>query len=332
MLFKLTLLIIFTIGIMLANLCLGDISVSPAEALQTILSGASAPSELHDVIYGIRLPRLLTAALVGLALATSGYLLQALSRNDLADPYLTGVSSGAALGVAAAMLLKFDFQTIPIFAFAGGITASFFVASLARGQGQYGISVAKLLLAGIALSSVASALITMIMAVFGSQLMAQGLNLWLLGGISGRSWQELLPTSLYVALGLCTALATAKQLSLLSLGEERASALGLNVPGSQLIILSAAVLLASSAVALSGMVGFVGLVAPHIARRIINRGMRLQMIASALTGACLVLFSDLLARTMNAGQELPLGTLMALIGGPFFIYLLSHSLERGQSK
>ncbi len=331
MLLKLSALILFTIALMLANLCLGDVSVSPLEALQTVFSagtGSGSATELHDVISSIRLPRLLTAAVVGLALATSGYLLQALSRNDLADPYLTGVSSGAALGVAFAMLCKFDFQSIPLFAFAGGIIASFFVAFLAKGQAHYGLSVAKLLLAGIALSSVASALITMAMTIFGTQLMAQGLNLWLLGGISGRSWAELIPTSFYVAVGFVAALATAKQLSLLSLGEETASSLGLNVGRSQVIILAAAVLLASSAVALSGMVGFVGLVAPHISRRLFARAVRLQLVTAGLTGACLVLFSDLLARTLNASQELPLGTLMALIGGPFFIYLLSHSLER----
>lgn len=253
-------LILFTLLIMLVNLCLGDLSVAPIEAIKAVFGYGS--SEIHDVIVGIRLPRLLTAFIVGLALATSGYLLQAISRNDLADPYLTGVSSGAAVGVACAMLCKLDFQTIPFFAFIGGITASFFVASIARGNGRYGVSVAKLLLAGIALSSVAGALITLAMSTFGTQLMAQGLYLWILGGISGRNWQELLPTTGYVAVGFIVALAAAKQLNLLTLGEETASSLGLNVGRSQLIILSAAVLLASSAVALSGMVGFVGLVAP----------------------------------------------------------------------
>jgi iron complex transport system permease protein len=322
-------LILFTVAIMLVNLCLGDLTVAPLEAIQTLFNNGGN-SEIHDVIVGIRLPRLLTAFVVGLALATSGYLLQALSRNDLADPYLTGVSSGAAVGVACAMLLKFDFQSIPFFAFVGGITASFFVASIARGGG-HGVSVAKLLLAGIALSSVAGALITLAMTTFGTQLMAQGLYLWLLGGISGRNWQELVPTVCYTAVGLIVAFAAAKQLNLLALGEETASSLGLNVGRSQLIILSAAVLLASSAVALSGMVGFVGLVAPHLSRRLFGRGVRLQLLCSGLTGAILVLFSDLLARTLSPGQELPLGTLMALIGGPFFIYLLSSSLDQVHS-
>lgn len=329
MLVKLLALILVTILIMLANLCLGDLTLTPGEAWNIVTAGASgAAGEHFELLMGIRIPRLLTAGIVGLALATSGFLLQALSRNDLADPYLTGVSSGAALGVATAMLVGLDYQTIPALAFAGGVTASLFVASMARGNGQYGLSVSKLLLAGIALSSIVSALITMAMTIFGTQLLSQGLNLWILGGISGRGWPELSVSSVYVLIGFVAAILSVKQLSLLSLGEEAASALGLNVGRSQLVILCAAVMLASSAVALSGMVGFVGLVAPHIARGLFARGMRLQLVASSLTGASLVLFSDLLARTLSPGQELPLGTLMALIGGPFFIYLLSRSLDK----
>lgn len=325
MLVKLIALILSTLAIMLANLCLGDLCADPLQALGA-LTEKGMNSSLSDIILTIRLPRLLTAALVGLALAVSGYLLQAVSRNDLADPYLTGVSSGAALGVALALIFRWDFQTIPALAFAGGLAASLLVAYLAR-SGR-GLSVSKLLLSGVALSAIASAVINLAMTIFGTQLMTQGLNLWMLGGISGRSWPELGPGSVYVGIGFLTALAAAKQLRLLSLGEEAAGALGLNVARAQLLVLSAAVLLASTAVALSGMVGFVGLVAPHVARRLFSASERLQIIAAALTGACLVLASDLLARTANAGQELPLGTLMALVGGPFFIYLLSRSVER----
>lgn len=325
MLVKLIALILSTLAIMLANLCLGDLCVDPLQALGA-LSEKGMNSSLSDIILTIRLPRLLTAALVGLALAVSGYLLQAVSRNDLADPYLTGVSSGAALGVALALIFRWDFQAIPALAFAGGLAASLLVAYLAR-SGR-GLSVSKLLLSGVALSAIASAVINLAMTLFGTQLMTQGLNLWMLGGISGRSWPELGPGSVYVGIGFLAALAAAKQLRLLSLGEEAAGALGLNVARAQLLVLSTAVLLASTAVSLSGMVGFVGLVAPHVARRLFGTAERLQIVAAALTGACLVLASDLLARTAGAGQELPLGTLMALVGGPFFIYLLSRSVER----
>lgn len=334
MLVKLIALILSTIAIMMANLCLGDLCVDPVQAL-TALSEKGMDSQLGQIIYGIRLPRLLTAALVGLALAVSGYLLQAVSRNDLADPYLTGVSSGAALGVALALILQWDFQTIPALAFGGGLTASLLVAYLAR-SGR-GLSVPKLLLSGVALSAIATALINLAMTCFGTQLMSQGLNLWMLGGVSGRSWSELLPASFYVAVGLSAALAAAKQLRLLSLGEEAACALGLNVGRTQLLVLAAAVLLASTAVALSGMVGFVGLVAPHLARRIFAATSsqyteRLQIVAAGLTGAAMVLCSDLLARMVSPGQELPLGTLMALLGGPFFIYLLSRSVDQVQAR
>jgi iron complex transport system permease protein len=158
--------------------------------------------------------------------------------------------------------------------------------------------------------------------------MAQGLNLWILGGLSGRTWSEVTPSFLYVSFGLALALLAAKPLRLLSLGEEAAASLGLNVPLSQLFILMAAVLLSGCAVALSGLVGFVGLVAPHLTRRLFPRGERVQIIASALVGSIITLAADLLARTLMPIQELPLGALMAIAGGPFFIALLSRSLER----
>lgn len=329
MLVKLTALILSTLALMLANLCLGDVTVEPLKALQAIQSGfgldSSSNTALQNIILEIRLPRLLSAFLTGLALAVSGYLLQSVSRNDLADPYLTGVSSGAALGVAAGLIGRFDFQFIPLLAFAGGLIASLLSAYLSR-SGR-GLSVGKLLLSGVALSAIASAVINLSMAIYGSQPMAQGLSMWMLGGLSGSGWSELGPGSIYIALGLAVALFSAKQLRLLSLGEEAAQSLGLSVGRAQGAVLGAAVLLAGTAVALAGLVGFVGLVAPHAARRIAG-GERLQIAAAALSGACLVLISDLLARTLANGQELPLGTLMALIGGPFFIYLLSRTMEK----
>ncbi|MBS1990516.1 MAG: iron ABC transporter permease [Cyanobacteria bacterium SZAS LIN-3] len=317
-----------------ANLSLGDVVLAPICALATLFkeNSALASPEYAEMLWQIRLPRLIAAFLVGAALAVSGYLLQALSRNDLADPYLTGVSSGAALGAAGAILMHADLSLIPIFAFVGGLGASFLVAQLARlktESGYYGgISVPRLLLAGIALSAIVTAVIQLAMNAFGTQLMAQGLNLWVLGGLSGRTWPEITPASIYIAIGLGLALLAAKPLRLLSLGEEAAASLGLNVPLSQLFILAAAVLLSSCAVALSGLIGFVGLVAPHLTRRLFPRGERIQIISCALVGAIITLVADLFARVLMPSQELPLGALMAVAGGPFFIALLSRSIDR----
>ena len=317
-----------------ANLSLGDVVIAPVCALATLFKENStlARPEYAEMLWQIRLPRLFAAFLVGAALAVSGYLLQALSRNDLADPYLTGVSSGAALGAAAAILAHADLSLIPLFAFAGGLCASVLVAQLARLRSssglQGGISVPRLLLAGIALSAIVTAIIQLAMNAFGTQLMSQGLNLWILGGLSGRTWSEIIPASIYIACGFGLALLAAKPLRLLSLGEEAASSLGLNVGLSQLFILVSAVVLSSCAVALSGLLGFVGLVAPHLTRRLFPRGERVQMIGCALVGATITLAADLLARTLSPSQELPLGALLAIAGGPFFIALLSRSMDR----
>jgi iron complex transport system permease protein len=334
MFIKLLALVFIALAAVFANLCLGDVAIAPASALATLFkqNSALAQPELADMLWTIRLPRLLAAALVGAALAVSGYLLQALSRNDLADPYLTGVSSGAALGAAAAILLHFDLSLIPLFAFAGGIAASLLVAQLSRVPGHAstnnGISVPRLLLAGIALSAIVTAAIQLAMGAFGSLAMAQGLSLWILGGLSGRTWAEIAPCAIYSAIGLTTALLAAKPLRLLSLGESAAASLGLNVPLAQCVILATAVILSGCAVSLCGLVGFVGLVAPHLARRLFIRGERQQIIGSALVGAVITLLADLLARTLMPAQELPLGALMALFGGPFFLVMLSRSLER----
>ena len=330
MFIKLLALVFIALVAVFANLCLGDVAIAPTTALATLFkqNSALAQPELADMLWSIRLPRLIAAALVGAALAVSGYLLQALSRNDLADPYLTGVSSGAALGAAAAILLHFDLSLIPLFAFAGGVAASLLVAQLGRLPGRSGISVPRLLLAGIALSAIVTAAIQLLMNAFGSQAMSQGLNLWILGGLSGRTWDEITPCALYAAAGLTLALLAAKPLRLLSLGENAAASLGLNVPLAQMVILATAVILAGCAVSLCGLVGFVGLVAPHLARRLFARGERQQIIGSALVGAVITLLADLLARTVIPAQELPLGALMALFGGPFFLALLSRSLEK----
>jgi len=276
---------------------------------------------VRDIIWQIRLPRLLTAITVGAALSVSGYLLQTLSKNNLADPYLTGVSSGAGVTVAIALSLGLSFSYVPVIAFSGGLIASLIVASLAKIP--TGLSVTKMLLAGIALSTICSGIITLIITNGADPIKAQGIFFWLAGGISGRTWQELIPAAGYTVFGILLALVLSKQLRLLSLGSQQARSLGVNVEMLQLVLLSIAVLMCGAAVSVSGLVGFVGLVAPHIARRSFGRDERIHIICTALLGIGLVLVSDLAARSVAAGQELPLGTLLSLIGGPFFLYLVS---------
>lgn len=310
---------------LLLNICIGDVQIDPGLALQSVFSPQSLPeSEAFalDIIWQIRLPRLLTAATVGAALSVSGYLLQALSRNYLADPYLTGVSSGAGVTVALGLAFGLSFNFIPLAAFTGGLTAAIIVALLSRNP--TGLSVTRMLLAGVALSTICSALITLIITNGGSPVQSQGIFFWLAGGIGGRTWSEVIPAAIYTAAGCLTALVLAKQMRLLSLGPEHARALGVNVEIIQLILLATAVLMCGAAVSISGLVGFVGLVAPHLSRRLYGRDERFHLVCAVLIGISLVAISDLAARSIVPGQELPLGTLLSLIGGPFFLFLVSR--------
>jgi iron complex transport system permease protein len=305
------------------NLCLGEVRLTPSEAWEALFSpngGGHTSEAVSSMLWQIRMPRAVAAAIVGAALSVSGYLLQSLSRNYLADPYLTGVSSGAALAVAIALALSLPFFTLPIAALAGGLAASFTVAIMARTSS--GLSITRLLLGGVALSAVCSSVITLIMTNLQSVGRVQGLFYWLTGSVSGKSWAEVQPLCLYVVIGFIAAMVLSKPMRLLALGTASAASLGLNVPVTQWSLLIAAVVLCGSAVSLSGLVGFVGLMAPYIARSAFGTDERLHLIASCGIGALLVLISDLAARTLMPGTELPLGTLLSLIGGPFFLWLI----------
>jgi len=313
----------------MTSVCIGDVCIEPVKALTVLTGGFAAGGTnagvstpgLSDILTQIRLPRTLIATTVGAALAVSGYILQALSRNPLADPYLTGVSSGAGLAVAIAIMIGVDFNFMPASAFAGGLLAALLVAQMARRAG--GLSVTRLILAGVALSAVCGSLITLIITQSGSAPQAQGIIFWLAGGIAGRGWSDLTTLSLYTAGGIIATLFLSKQIRVLSLGDETAQALGVDVSRLQWLLLATAVLMCGAAVAASGLVAFVGLIAPNLARMLFVRDERVEIIATALIGAVLVMLSDLAARTLGQGQELPLGTLLSLVGGPFFLYLIS---------
>jgi iron complex transport system permease protein len=307
------------------NLCIGDISVEPAAALTAIFKPEEMPDTSAfqlEIIRQIRLPRVLIAMVVGTALSVAGYLLQSLSRNHLADPYLTGVSSGAGVVVAIAVASNCSYELVPLIAFSGGLVAAVIVGGLARSS--RGLSVTRLLLGGVGLSTICSGIITLVVTLGGDPVRAQSIYFWLAGGISGRTWTEFWPASGYSTAGLLAAFVLSKQIRLLSVGSEQAKGLGVNVDYVQWGILFIAVLLTGTAVSVSGIVGFVGLVAPHIARNVFGRDERVHIFASAVTGMILVMLSDLLARTLVEGQELPLSTLLSLVGGPFFLFLISR--------
>ncbi|MDI3316655.1 MAG: iron ABC transporter permease [Bacillota bacterium] len=289
------------------------------------------------ILLQIRLPRVVLAALTGAALSTAGAALQALFRNPLADPYVLGVSSGAAL--AATLVIAFlpalpaaagwglAWWSLPAAAFAGAAATLGAVLLLGRLLGRPGP--ATLLLAGVALSTLLSAGVSLVATLQPSRL--GPITFWLLGGFSGAGWRSVTLAAPPVLLGLGLLLARHRELDALLLGEERAGYLGVDVPRQLLALLVATSLLTAGAVALSGMIGFVGLLVPHLYRLLSGASHRWLLPLSAAGGAAVMVGADLLARTLMAPGELPVGVVTALLGAPFFLLILLR-VEGGRAR
>lgn len=281
-------------------------------------------SETHEtIIILLRLPRVLLAGLVGAGLALAGTTFQGLFRNPMADPFVIGVSSGAALGAVCAMLLQsvmhFVFpQAVPLFAFLFAILTILLVYQLARTGSK--VPVMTLLLAGVAVSSLLSALVSLVMFFSGSQL--HQVVFWLMGGFSGRGWSYFYMFIPYGILGAIIILIYARELNAMLLGEEPAQHLGIEVEMVKRNLLIGAALLTGAAVSVSGLIGFIGLIIPHMVRMLVGPDHRLLLPTVAILGAIVLILADLLARVILAPEELPVGIVTALFGAPFFIYLL----------
>ncbi len=264
----------------------------------------------------LRLPRIVAGCIVGSALAISGALLQGLLRNPLVDPFLTGVSAGAALAIVAGMALGVSFALLPALGFAAGIATALLVAALAR-RGS-GLDSTRLILAGVSLSSLFSAVIALILTRIESDA-APAIVGWLAGSLAGRDWNDVAFALPYALAGALLALFCVPALNALRLGEVRALSLGVNVPLAQWLLLTAASLLTACSVALAGTVGFVGLIVPHLARRIVGSDVRYVVAASALLGAALTVAADAVCRAALAPTEIPIGVLLAFVGVPIFL-------------
>jgi iron complex transport system permease protein len=278
------------------------------------------------IILAIRLPRVLLAGLVGAALALAGATYQGLFRNPLADPYLIGVASGAALGATASLVLGlpaglYSAGLTQWCAFAGALLAVGAVYGLARVGGATPLT--TLLLAGVAIGALASAATSFLMFWRGDQLLA--IYGWLLGGFTLASWSRVWLLAGYVALGAALLLPAGRLLNALQLGEEGAQALGIDVERLKVGLIVAATLVTAAAVSVSGLIGFVGLIVPHAIRLLWGGDYRTLLPLSALGGALFLIVADGLARTVVAPGELPVGILTALCGAPFFLYLLRRS-------
>jgi iron complex transport system permease protein len=281
----------------------------------------------RQIIRAIRLPRILTAAIVGAALALVGAVMQSIFRNPMADPGIVGVSAGGALGALLAIASGFasaQVLVLPGTAFIGSLAAALavFLFSLRRGRNQ----IATLLLAGIAVTYLCSAATTALISLTYNRDTLREMVFWLLGGFDNRGWEHVLLVAPPVALGTLVFLAHGRALNLLVLGEEDAQSLGLRVQRTRLVLLVAAALVTSAAVAVSGLIGFVGLIVPHAIRLLVGSSdHRLTLPLGALGGACFLVAADTIARVALQPAELRVGVVTALIGSPCFLWLLAHS-------
>ena len=283
----------------------------------------------ETIIFQLRFPRVVGAALVGAGLSSAGVIFQGLLRNPLADPYIIGTSAGAAFGATIAMMLPVSFALlgfglVSLFAFAGGLTTVLIVYNLARSNGR--APVINMLLAGF----IVSALLTAAMTFFISLSERFGLNLhavyaFITGSVSVTSWEQVGVVGVTVASGTAITFLFARHLNAFSLGEEGAAYVGVSVERDKVFLLAAGSLLTAAAVALSGLVGFVGLIVPHAVRLALGPDHRRLAPASALIGAILLVVCDVLARSILAPVEIPVGVITAIIGAPFFIYLLKKT-------
>lgn len=307
------------------SLGVGAVYIPPARVLaafNTQAAGVANPTDIV-IVHQLRLPRIVLAATIGAGLAAAGAAFQGLFRNPLADPFVVGASGGASLGATLAIILGLNFQfagfgTVPLAAFSGALLAVFAVYSIAEMGGN--APAISLLLAGAALSTLLSAVVSLLMLVSDETL--HQVFAWTLGGLSGRSWTHLLSSAPYLLLGLLTLFLMARPLDALASGDEIAQSLGLSLRQARGVIVAAASLTTAAAVAAGGVIGFVGLIAPHVARLLFGSQHQRVIPSSMLIGAILLLLADDLARTLLAPVELPVGIVTSILGGTFFLYLL----------
>lgn len=320
------LLVVLAVSIVVAAL-IGAVSIAPLDVLGAI-GGAGDPVTLA-IVRDLRLPRIAAAALVGGALAVAGALLQGLLRNPLADPYVTGTSAGASLGAVIAIALGAATipALLPLAAFVGALLAVAATWRLASLGGR--TTVLTVLLGGIVLTSFAGAVLTFLLVANDRVVPRLRAVLgWILGGVSVLDLAQLIVAALIVAVGVVAAVAIAPRLDAFAFGEETAETLGVDVGRTAGAILSVTALLTAAAVALAGVIGFVGLVVPHALRPLVGASHRRLIPASLIGGAITLVLADAGARTLLAPTELPVGVITGAIGGPFFLLLLVRDRRR----
>ena len=314
-------IILFIITVFFA-VSMGSVSIPLKEIFNFLLDRGDDINK--SIIFDIRLPRVLIAALVGSNLAVAGALLQSVMKNPLADPGIIGVSSGASLGAITIMLIIPQYTyLVPLFAFLGGVFATFLIFILSW---KDGIKPIRIILSGVAINAMLGGATSLISVLNSDRI--QGILMWVNGSIWGRSWNDLNMILMYSIIGLILSFFCVRTSNILLLSDEKAVNLGINVNRSRVLISLLGAFLAGISTSIVGIIGFVGLVVPHISRLVIGSDYKYLLPLSMIGGATMLLLADTFARIVAKPIELPVGTIMAVIGGPFFLYLLRKGEKR----
>ena len=318
----------------LVSLSLGPVEIPASHVASIVLSPAGL--DLADfgrteqlVVEQIRLPRIVVGALVGMALGVAGATMQGLFRNPMADPGIIGVSAGGAVGAVVAIatgMAGLFFLALPTFAFVGALGAAFLVYGIAAVGGRF--SMATLLLAGVAVNAFLGAIVSAIIILLPDNEALREILFWLAGGLDSRSWEHVQVSAPLIVGGTAVVLLMARDLNLLTLGDDEARSMGVRVGAARVTLLAASALATGAAVAVSGTIAFVGLVTPHVLRLMLGPDHRVLVPMSAAGGAVFVIVADTVARTIVQPAEFRVGVLTAFVGAPFFILLLIRNKRR----
>lgn len=326
------LLIMFILVVIVLSVTYGEYEISPGDVIQTIF-GTLDPAHpdyrnLMLVVHSFRLPRILVAFMVGAALAVSGAIVQGITRNPLADPGLLGVSAGASVAAVAIIVVfkNVPIAVLPIVAFAGAIITAAVIFLLAWKRGS--AAPTRLILIGIAIEAVLGSIISFMM-IFGDINDVQQAQVWMTGSVYGRNWEHVKTIAICLLVLLPIVMLCARNLNTLHLGDEVAKGVGMRVERGRVFLLVLCVALAAVSVAVAGAIAFVGLVAPHVTRRLVGPSHEGMLVITALFGGALLVVADLIGRWVIAPSELPIGIVTAIIGAPYFLYLLFRTRNMG---
>ena len=324
------------LGVALASLTMGPVSISLTHVGSVLFDNLGLDVWSHTtterlVVEELRLPRTIVGGLVGMALGVAGATMQGLFRNPMADPGIIGVSSGGAVGAVTAIALGISsafYMALPLFSFLGAMAAAFLVYGIALVGGRF--SMATLLLAGVAVGSFLGAVISAVIVLVPNNESLREILFWLAGGLEARSWEHVGLAAPPILAGLLLIVAMSRDLNLLMLGDDDARSMGVSVGMTRPVLLAAASLVTGVAVAVSGIIAFVGLVVPHMLRLVVGPDHRVLIPVSALGGGIFVVLADTIARTVIQPAEFRVGILTAFVGAPFFILLLIRNKRRAE--